>query len=63
MFGDVALTGAQAYEALNFVDGKRSVSDVRDWLNAEFAAPVGTITLADVAAYLEALEKIGVIQL
>jgi aminopeptidase YwaD len=48
---------AMAYEALNFVDGRRTVSDIRDWLVAEF----GTIPVAAVAEYLEALESIGVL--
>ena len=50
----LALTGAKAYEALNLVNGKRTVSGIRDWLLAEFG---GEISLTDLAAYLEALEK------
>ena len=49
---------AMAYEALNFVDGRRSVSDIRDWLVAEF----GTVPVEAVAEYLEALESIDVIR-
>jgi len=45
------------YEALNFVDGKRTVSDIRDWLVAE----LGDVPLDVVSEYLEALESIGVI--
>ena len=45
------------YEALNFVDGKRTVSDIRDWLVAE----LGEVSVEDVAEYLAALESIGVI--
>jgi hypothetical protein len=45
------------YEALNFVDGKRTVSDIRDWLVAE----LGPVPLEYVAEYLEALESINVI--
>jgi hypothetical protein len=48
---------AMAYEALNFVNGRRTVSDIRDWLVAEF----GTVPMEYVAEYLEALESIGVI--
>ena len=48
-----------AYEALNFVDGKRSVSDIRDWLVAE----LGDVPLEYVAEYLAALESIDVIRL
>jgi hypothetical protein len=46
------------YEALNFVDGKRTVSDIRDWLVAE----LGPVPLEYVAEYLETLESINVIQ-
>lgn len=46
------------YEALNFVDGKRTVSDIRDWLVAE----LGNVPLDYVLEYLEALESIGVLQ-
>lgn len=58
----LALQGAVAYEALNLVDGIRSVSDIRNWLLAEFALSVDTITLNNVEAYLAALESIQVIQ-
>jgi len=46
-----------AYEALNFVDGRRSVSDVRDALAAAF----GPVPLELVAEYLSALESIGLL--
>ena len=49
---------AMAYEALNFVDGRRTVSDIRDWLVAEF----GTVPVEAVAEYLQALESIGVLR-
>jgi len=47
-----------AIEALNFVDGGRSVREIRDALSAEF----GPVPLEHVAAYLEALETIKVIR-
>lgn len=50
--------GEYAIEALNFVDGRRSVRDIRDALSAEF----GPVPLEHVAAYLEALEGIKVIR-
>ena len=46
------------YEALNFVDGQRSVSDIRDWLVAE----LGDVPLEYLAEYLSALQSIGVIR-
>jgi hypothetical protein len=50
--------GEYAIEALNFVDGRRSVRDIRDALAAEF----GPVPIEHVAAYLEALETIKVIR-
>jgi hypothetical protein len=50
--------GMFTYEALNFVDGVRSVSDIRDWLVAE----LGDVPLEYVVEYLSALESIGVIR-
>jgi hypothetical protein len=51
--------GMLAYELLNFVDGKRTVSDIRDWLVAEF----GTVPPEYVAEYLQALESIDVVRM
>lgn len=50
--------GMFAYEALNLVDGTRTVSDVRDWLVAE----LGPVPVEYVAEYLQALESIKVIR-
>jgi hypothetical protein len=50
--------GMFVYEALNFVDGKRTVSDIREWLVAE----LGDVPLEYVAEYLSALESIGVLE-
>ncbi len=49
--------GMFTYEALNLVDGERSVSDIRDWLVAE----MGDVPVEAVAEYLAALESIGVL--
>jgi hypothetical protein len=46
------------YEALNLVDGERTVSDIRDWLVAE----LGDVLLEDVGEYLAALESIDVVR-
>ena len=46
------------YEALNLVDGSRTVSDIRDWLVAE----LGDVPVEYVAEYLDALESIGVVR-
>ncbi len=49
--------GQYAYEALNFVDGERTVSEIRDWLTTE----LGPIPLDVVEEYLAALESIDVV--
>ena len=47
-----------AYEALNLVDGRRTVGEIRDAL----AAIYGPLPLTEVAEYLSDLEKIHVLQ-
>jgi len=56
--GEYGGGGQYAYEALNFVDGNRTVSDVRDWLTTE----LGPVPLELVEEYLQALESIDVIR-
>ena len=51
-------TAAYALEALNFVDGRRSVQDIRDALTAEY----GPVPVEHVAEYLQALEEVGVLR-
>lgn len=51
-------TGSEyAYEVLNFVNGQRTVTDIRNAVSAEF----GPVPVAFVADYLQALAQIGVI--
>lgn len=57
-FDRLRLTGEHAYEALNLVDGQRTVSEIRDWLVAEF----GEADEEAVAEYVEALERAGAIR-
>ncbi len=47
-----------AYEALNLVDGRRTVGQIRD----DLAAIYGPLPLAEVAEYLQDLEAIGVLR-
>jgi len=47
------------YELGNFIDGKRSISDIRDAVSAEF----GTIALPVVADYFERLAKAGAVSI
>lgn len=51
------LSGEVSYEVLNFVDGKRSVQDIRNAVSAEFEP----IPLAAVLGYLTKLERAEVI--
>ncbi len=50
--------GEYAYEALNLVNGKNNVLEIRNNLSAEF----GPIPLDVVMEYLEALESVGVVK-
>ncbi|PYQ55353.1 MAG: hypothetical protein DMF53_28260 [Acidobacteria bacterium] len=47
-----------AYEALNLVDGRRTVREIRDAL----AAIYGPVPLPEVTEYLGDLETIGILQ-
>jgi aminopeptidase YwaD len=47
-----------AYEVLNFADGKRNAQKIRDAVSAEY----GPASLELVVEYLQALEKIGVVE-
>jgi hypothetical protein len=47
------------YEAVNFIDGKRSISDIRDAVSGEF----GNVPLGPLVEYFELLAKTGVISL
>src|SRR5262249_1661060 len=48
-----------AYEALNLVDGKRSVSDIRDILAGRYAP----VPVAEVAEWFDVLARAGVVRL
>jgi aminopeptidase YwaD len=48
-----------AYEVVNYIDGKRTVSEIRDAVSAEF----GPVDVGVIAEYLELLAKIGAIRL
>ncbi len=49
--------GSYAYEALNLVDGRRTVRQIRD----DLAAIYGPVPLEEVAEYLDVLRRIGVL--
>jgi len=55
---DFPLSGDARFELVNFIDGERSVSGIRNALSAEF----GPIATADVARYLEDLVAAGVVR-
>jgi hypothetical protein len=50
--------GEYVYEALNLVNGNRTVTDIRDWLTAE----LGPVPVEYVSEYLQALESVDVIR-
>ena len=54
---EFTLSGSAQFELVNFVDGTRSLTQIRDALSAEFG-PVG---LAVVARYLDDLARVGAI--
>ena len=56
--GKLKLAGDAQYEALNFADGTRTTSQIRDALDAIY----GGIALEDVEAYLAAAASIGVVE-
>jgi aminopeptidase YwaD len=47
-----------AYEALNLVDGTRSVAEIHEWMLAAF----GASNAQEVLTYLQALERVGVVR-
>ena len=47
-----------AYEVLNFADGRHNAQEIRDAVSAEY----GPVPLDMVAEYLQALEKVGVVE-
>jgi aminopeptidase YwaD len=53
---EFTLFGDARFELVNFVDGRRTVSEIRDALSAEF----GPVALGVVTRYLEDLVKVGV---
>lgn len=56
---DVRLNGDEPYEALNFVDGKRSVADIA----RSVTAALSPVSADDVLAYFELLERAGLVSL
>jgi aminopeptidase YwaD len=47
------------YEILNLVNGQRSTQEIRDYVSVAY----GAVPVGDVAAYLQLLDKIGVVTL
>ncbi len=56
--GDMPLDGDARFELVNFIDGRRSVSEIRDALAAEF----GPVPFDAVRRYLDDLVSVGVIR-
>ena len=56
---EIKLQGYASYEALNFVDGHRSILDIKQAVSAEF----GPVELQDVLAFFRVLERAGLVTL
>lgn len=56
---EIKLPGYTSYEALNFVDGYRSILDIRQAVSAEF----GPVELQDVLTFFRVLERAGLVTL
>jgi hypothetical protein len=56
--GDFRLSGSARFELVNFIDGKRTVTQIRDALAAEF----GPVTIETVGRYLDDLVTVGVVE-
>lgn len=56
---EIKLQGYSSYEALNFVDGYRSVLDIKNAVSAEF----GPVDLPDVLSFFRVLERAGLVTL
>ena len=55
----VASRGGNArFELVNFIDGSRTVTQIRDALSAQF----GPVTISQVGHYLDDLVKVGVVE-
>ncbi|KPK64076.1 MAG: hypothetical protein AMS21_06390 [Gemmatimonas sp. SG8_38_2] len=55
---EFGLSGSARFELVNFVDGSRTVTDIRDALAAEF----GPVTIGTIARYLDDLVTVGVME-
>jgi hypothetical protein len=54
---DFTLNGNERFELVNFIDGERSVIEIRDALSAEFRP----VLLEVVARYVDDLVQVGVV--
>jgi hypothetical protein len=52
------LSGSVRYEILNFVDGRRTVQEIRDAVSAE----LDPVPIDEVVAHLEMLERADVVR-
>jgi aminopeptidase YwaD len=55
---EFTLNGNARFELVNFIDGKRTVTQIRDALSAEY----GPVTIATVGRYLDDLVEVGVVR-
>ena len=50
------LHGFMAFEVVNFIDGERTITEIRDAVSAEF----GPVPTEDIARYVDDLVRVGV---
>ncbi len=55
---EFTLAGDMRFELVNFIDGQKTVSDIRDAVSAEFSP----VPVAEVAHYIEDLVRVGVVR-
>jgi hypothetical protein len=55
---EFTLAGNRRFELVNFIDGERTVSDIRNAMSAEF----GPIKTSVISRYLEDLVEVGVMK-
>jgi aminopeptidase YwaD len=58
-YGKIKLSGLYAYEVLNFVNGKRTIGEIRDAVSAEY----GPVDIELVSEYLKALDEAKIVKM
>jgi Fe2+ or Zn2+ uptake regulation protein len=59
ILSEIKLQGYQAYEAINFIDGRRSILEITKAVSAEY----GPVEIQNVYGFLKILEKAELVRL